>query len=95
MNRATQITTEARYHVPRSQVWEGSRGRQQGCVHLHVNEPMQQGRLQRGGGQALCGKAGWYERPANPDERACPRCLELAARYGVRVPLGVGRRADT
>ena len=61
----------ALYHVPRSQVWEGSRGRQMGCVHLHLN------------GRALCGRRGWYERPAE-GERLCPRCEARAVKLGLR-----------
>lgn len=84
---------ERLYHVPRSQVWAGSGGRQQGRVHLHV--PMSAGeagtavrivgRIVRAPGGALCGRRGWYERPPDTDrERSddmlCPRCVEIAAR---------------
>lgn len=31
-----RLLWSARYHVPRSQVWEGSRGRAHGSVHLHL-----------------------------------------------------------
>ena len=58
-----------RYHVPRSQVWEGSRGRAAGNVHLHapaagVTPTVLVGhsgrRLVRKGRAALCGKdRGW------------------------------------
>jgi hypothetical protein len=81
-----------RHHVPRSQVWEGSRGRQSGNVHLHVrNGPAKftaaNGRtLTRGGGVSLCGRNGWYEREPCDGEQRCPRCVELAARYGVPWP---------
>ena len=73
------MTFDARYHVPRSQVWEGSRGGQSGCVHLHVTEPFELGRIRRKPGQALCGKRGWWERPAE-GERLCPRCESVAGR---------------
>ncbi len=84
---------ERRYHVPRSQVWAGSRGRQSGNVHLHLPtagyDPKDRfhiaSRTFRAPGQALCGKRGWYER--NPegesetsDSALCPRCAELASR---------------
>lgn len=81
--RASAHLTELRplYHVPRSQVWSGSRGRQTGCIHLHVVEPLVFGRLRRAPGQALCGKRGWYERPADEfDERPCPVCESIRAR---------------
>jgi hypothetical protein len=57
------------YHVPRSQVWAGSRGRQSGHVHLH-----------RPDGSSLCGRRGWYEREPYPSETVvCPRCEKKAA----------------
>jgi len=57
------------YHVPRSQVWEGSRGRQSGRVHIHVN------------GRALCGvRNPWYPRPPLEGEQMCSRCEARAAR---------------
>ena len=76
---------ERRYHVPRSQVWEGSRGRQSGKVHLHVPAgaagPMRFGRIVRAPGRALCGRVGWYERPPYEGElELCTRCGEVAAR---------------
>lgn len=72
----------ARYHVPRSQVWEGSRGRQSGHVHLHVIGQFDLGRIHRAPGQALCGRSGWYERPVAEAEIVplCPRCRELSER---------------
>lgn len=72
---------EPRYHVPRSQVWGGSRGGQSGHVHLHVTESVTLGRISRMKGQALCGKRGWYERPPQVGETVCPRCKEIAARF--------------
>lgn len=78
---------ERRYHVPRSQVWEGSRGRQAGHVHLHVTEPYEHGRLQRRTGEALCTrKPAWYERAPVDGEQHCPRCLAIAGRHGLEVP---------
>jgi hypothetical protein len=86
----------ARYHVPRSQVWEGSRGGQSGNVHLHA--PAAGATLVATGGQrttrltrkryaALCGRPrGWYERPAGAAEGVCPRCADYATRYGVTWP---------
>jgi hypothetical protein len=73
---------DARYHVPRSQVWEGSRGRQTGHVHLHVTAQFDVGRIHRTAGQALCGRSGWYERPVDEAEIVplCPRCRELKER---------------
>ena len=75
---------ELLYHVPRSQVWEGSRGRQSGNTHLHVREErFDVGRIHRTRGQALCGRSAWYARPPEfPSEFAdfCPRCAEIAAR---------------
>lgn len=80
---AEAVPTDARYHVPRSQVWEGSRGRQSGLVHLHVTAPFDFGRIHRSTGQALCGRTGWYERPAE-GEPLCPRCDEIRARASLR-----------
>jgi hypothetical protein len=52
-----------------------------------------QTRIKRRGGDALCrgGNAGrgWYERPPHVGELAderCPRCAEMAERYGVEWP---------
>ena len=72
---------EARYHVPRSQVWQGSRGGQAGKVHLHVREAFSSGRIHRAPGEALCGRSGWYERPAEGEE-LCARCEEIRDRVG-------------
>ena len=72
---------DRRYHVPRSQVWEGSRGRQEGKVHVHVLEDVRIGRIYRKRGQALCGRPAWYERYPIPGEIPCPRCEEILARY--------------
>lgn len=80
------VTLERRYHVPRSQVWAGSGGRQAGSVHLHVSEDVTLGRFSRRRGEALCSKrVGWYEREADEHERAdlCPECKARAARHGL------------
>lgn len=89
------------YHVPRFQVWPGSRGNQVGKVHLHLTGPARlltadasgEGRysvITRGNGMALCRRAGWYERPPEPAERLsemrCPRCVEMAEKYRVPWP---------
>jgi hypothetical protein len=72
--------------MPHSQVWEGSRGRQSGNVHLHVHHgpatfAAANGRaLTRDGGVSLCGRRGWYEREPYEGEQRCPRCVTLAAR---------------
>jgi hypothetical protein len=74
---------DKRYHVPRSQVWRGSRGRQSGRTHLHVTQDITVGRISRNKGRALCGRAGWYERPAEGQHEVndiCPRCAEIATR---------------
>ena len=81
---------ELRYHVPKSQVWGGSRGAAHGNVHVHARDlleiPAARGsrKLTRRPGRALCGKpAGWYERPpsfAEWEREPCPRCAELAGR---------------
>jgi hypothetical protein len=68
------VRIEALYHVPRSQVWQGSRGRQTGHVHLHVD------------GRALCGRNAWYERPPYPSETRCPRCERKAERESIAWP---------
>ena len=69
------MTVQAFYYVPRSQVWEGSRGRAEGRIHLHVD------------GHAICGrKRGWYERAPYPSEKRCERCVEAAIRSGVSWP---------
>lgn len=80
------------YHVPRSQVWAGSRGRQTGNVHLHVTEPVKLGRLVRGANRALCGRDGWYERSLYDGEREamCPRCKAAAERHGLSIPTTEG-----
>jgi hypothetical protein len=71
------------YHIPRSQVWEGSRGGQHGNTHLHVRADFDSGRIHRRAGQALCGKDGWMPRPPEYDSEfsdLCPRCVEIANR---------------
>ena len=70
------------YHVPRSQVWAGSRGRQSGAIHLHVLDQFDFERIHRQPGQALCGRSGWYEREPMNDEPLCPRCESIAERVG-------------
>lgn len=83
------VAVEIRYHVPRSQVWEGSGGHQQGHNHLHVLEHFERGRLVRGAGRALCGKNGWYETTDPHDAKPCPRCVAMAKRHGVEWPQEV------
>jgi hypothetical protein len=82
------VELEARYHVPRSQVWEGSQGRQRGHVHLHVQSQLVLGGkfAVRQAGRALCLASGWYERPAEGEE-LCPRCKTIADRFGL-IPSG-------
>lgn len=75
--------TERRYHIPRSQVFAGSRGGQSGKVHLHVTEQLDHGRLHRRPGQALCGRDAWMDREPQDGEETCPRCAEIAERIGV------------
>lgn len=79
-----------RYHVPSSQVWEGSRGAARGHVHLHVTEDLTLGRIVRRAGECLCAKRhGTYERPLDADEREnefrCERCFAVAARHDLEV----------
>jgi hypothetical protein len=65
----------ARYHVPRSQVWEGSRGRQTGRIHLHVD------------GRVLCGaRLPWYGREPMEGEERCSRCVARAEKRGIEWP---------
>jgi hypothetical protein len=78
---------DLRYHVPRSQVWEGSRGRQHGNVHLHVKqgEAFQAGRIHRVQYEALCGRSAWYGRApegieGTREDDFCPRCIEIGTR---------------
>lgn len=83
---------DLRYHVPRSQVWEGSRGKQRGNVHLHVKagEAFEAGRVRRTRYQALCGRRAWYDRALEGDEGQrqddfCPRCIEIGTRPSGRI----------
>jgi hypothetical protein len=83
---------DLRYHVPRSQVWEGSRGFQRGNVHLRVKrgEAFQAGRIRRVEGQTLCGKVAWYDRVPDSTEAAteaqfCARCIEIGTRHDGRL----------
>jgi hypothetical protein len=72
-----------RYHVPYSQVWGNSRGKQHGHVHLHVvGGEIHAGRIHRRDGEALCKRRGWFEREPEVFELAdmCPRCVALAER---------------
>ena len=69
------MNLELAYFVPRSQVWEGSRGRASGRVHLLVD------------GRVLCGRRrGWYERPPVAGEEPCRRCVDGARRRGISWP---------
>jgi hypothetical protein len=71
------------YLVPRSQVWQGSRGRGTGHVHLRATADAADGRLQVKPGQLLCKRpGGWYEREPDGEPR-CPRCVERAERLGI------------
>lgn len=73
------------YHVPRSQVWEGSRGNQKGNYHIHVTERLYSPPLVREAGRSLCGVRGWYERPPEPGDSygVCATCRKRAERYNV------------
>jgi hypothetical protein len=79
MNRAI-------YHVPMSQCYRASKGKQTGNVHLHLGEPLRSKRLARNAGEAVCGLRGWYERPAEPHEQRCPKCVEMATRHKLEWP---------
>lgn len=82
------------YHVPRSRVWQGSCGGQRGYAHIHVaNGPARftaenSRSITRGGGVSLCQRHGWYEHPAESGDKPCPKCRDLAERYGVEIPEG-------
>lgn len=81
------------YHVPRSQVWEGSGGGHEGHVHLTLQGNRlvkllavtgRRNLLTRKSGSVLCGKPrGWYERTPRGGETRCPRCAAFAERYGI------------
>jgi hypothetical protein len=80
---------EPRYHIPGSQVYEGSRGKAKGNIHLHVTGDMTLGRRARTRGQCLCSKKnGSMERPPDPDEKKmCPECVKVAADNGLAWSL--------
>ncbi len=72
---------EKRYHVARSQVWEGSRGQQNGNVHLHARQNTVGGRVKRAKGEAICAKRrGWYEREPMSGELMCRDCERIVQR---------------
>lgn len=86
-----EINVQELYHVPRSQVWEGSRGRARGNIHLHVREDVTLGRIKRRAGECLCPKKhGSYERPADADDQRtalrCEKCATVATRFGIPWP---------
>jgi hypothetical protein len=88
------VVVVALYHVPPSQVWDGSSGRAHGNVHLHVTEDVKLGRLARRAGECLCAKRrGSSERPLNPGEFdstfRCERCYAVAARRGIKLPTAL------
>ena len=87
---------DLRYHVPRSQVWEGSRGGQTGKVHLYVKagEAFQAGRIRRVERETLCGRVAWSSRPAEDGETLCPRCIEIGTRANGRLFGLVAARLD-
>jgi len=64
---------------------EGARSN--GGYHLRLDEPLNAGRLRRSQGDALCDpRRDWWGLERRPNaEATCPRCLGLAARYGVVV----------
>lgn len=85
------VVVVERYHVPPSQVYAGSRGGQQGHVHLHVMEDVKLGRLSRRAGECLCSKRhASYARPLDVGEgnhfARCERCATIAARNGIVWP---------
>lgn len=83
-----QREADLRYHVPKNQCYEGSRGRQSGNVHLHVTEDLFSPPLVRKAGATLCGKRGWYERTAEAGEASlCPLCVKRAGMYGFAYRL--------
>ena len=71
------MTIRAQYHVPRSQVWAGSRGNASGRVHLHVD------------GKVLCRPASrpWYPRDPMPGEQRCTRCAARAEKLHIEWPV--------
>ncbi|MFD7161214.1 hypothetical protein ACFV9C_41980 [Kribbella sp. NPDC059898] len=73
-----------RYHVPRSQVWEGSR--------TLTATTGRRTSITRHSGAAMCNRYAWYDRdPMTAEqgpEHRCPRCVTLADRYGVDWPAG-------
>ncbi len=72
---------QKRYHVPKSQVWEGSRGNQEGSVHLHARHQIIGGKVKRAKGEAICSKKrGWYEREPMPGETPCRDCERIVQR---------------
>jgi hypothetical protein len=87
---------KVRYHVPRSQVWQGSRGGQSGAIHLHATDDItvtakrgRCGSLARRAGAALCGKRGWWERAVEHESDLrvrCSECARRAQRYGIEWP---------
>jgi hypothetical protein len=75
--------------VPQSRAWE--RFAAANDLHLLLLRPLRRGRLRRAAEQFLCGRdRGWF---TDPDERAldhavrCPRCADLATRYGIDWPV--------
>lgn len=78
---------DRRYHVPRSQVYGGSRGGQSGHVHLYVKEgeAFEAGRIRRLERQTLCGKRAWMDREPFDGETPCPRCVEIGTRPNGRI----------
>lgn len=76
-----------RYHIPKSQLYEGSRGGHRGNVHLHVLEDVKLGRLVRKSGECLCSKKhGSYEREPDDNETRCPSCDRIAKKNGIEWP---------
>lgn len=86
---ASEIKLIARYHVPKSQVYPGSRGAAKGHVHLHVLEPMKLKRIVRNTGECLCSKKhGSDERaPDSADTTMCPACVKVAEANGLAWAL--------
>jgi hypothetical protein len=56
--------------------------------HAILDIPLRRSRIRRDAGDALCKprRAFWGLSQGSTPEVSCPRCLELAERYGVTLP---------
>jgi hypothetical protein len=86
--KAASVTAHAEYaYNPRQGACSIAR------EHAILDQPINSARFRRDTGDALCKprRAFWGLNPGSTNKVSCPRCLELAERYGVTLPQEAAR----